>query len=186
MTDDSFIAAIRAAPDDEALRLVYADWLEERGDPRAEYLRLVAELAARAGSQRPSAELRARLRDLSETIGRDWREAVGGRFDLVLISVRPGQVVPTIAVLREMVGCGIPEAMRLVERPLPAVVLRGLLREDAEKRQEELEVGSHPLFRPARLPPGEKWCSVEIVRSGNRHTPVNRAEAAAAADRPRD
>lgn len=45
MTDDeAFIRAIVAAPADEAPRLIYADWLEERDDPRAAYLR--AEVAA--------------------------------------------------------------------------------------------------------------------------------------------
>jgi uncharacterized protein (TIGR02996 family) len=40
MTDDAaFRNAILAAPDDDAPRLVYADWLEERGDPRAEFVR---------------------------------------------------------------------------------------------------------------------------------------------------
>jgi uncharacterized protein (TIGR02996 family) len=37
--DADFIEAILAAPDDEDLRLIYADWLEERGDPRNPYLR---------------------------------------------------------------------------------------------------------------------------------------------------
>jgi uncharacterized protein (TIGR02996 family) len=36
--DEAFIRAIVAAPGDDAPRLVYADWLEERGDPRGAYL----------------------------------------------------------------------------------------------------------------------------------------------------
>ena len=32
--EDAFLQAIRTAPDDDAPRLLYADWLEERGDPR--------------------------------------------------------------------------------------------------------------------------------------------------------
>ena len=35
---DEYLAAIRAAPDDDAPRLVYADWLLERGDPRGEFI----------------------------------------------------------------------------------------------------------------------------------------------------
>lgn len=39
-----FWAAIRANPDDDTPRLVYADWLEEHGDePRAEFIRLQIE-----------------------------------------------------------------------------------------------------------------------------------------------
>ena len=36
----AFFAAIREAGDDTTPRLVFADWLEERGDPRAELVRL--------------------------------------------------------------------------------------------------------------------------------------------------
>src|SRR5262249_2791077 len=35
LNDDTFIQAILADPQEEANWLVYADWLEERGDPRA-------------------------------------------------------------------------------------------------------------------------------------------------------
>src|SRR5438874_7799921 len=40
MNESTFLAAILAAPHDWAPRLVFADWLEERGDPRGEMLRL--------------------------------------------------------------------------------------------------------------------------------------------------
>jgi uncharacterized protein (TIGR02996 family) len=44
MDDPAFLAAITAAPQDAALRLVYADWLEEQGDPRAELVRIEEEM----------------------------------------------------------------------------------------------------------------------------------------------
>jgi len=37
-----FIAALLADPDERTVHLVYADWLDERDDPRGEYLRLLA------------------------------------------------------------------------------------------------------------------------------------------------
>src|SRR5215471_44563 len=40
LNDDTFIAAILADPQEEANWLVYADWLEERGDPRAALYRM--------------------------------------------------------------------------------------------------------------------------------------------------
>jgi uncharacterized protein (TIGR02996 family) len=41
MRDEAaFLEAIREDPNDDAARLVYADWLEEQGDSRCEYLRL--------------------------------------------------------------------------------------------------------------------------------------------------
>jgi uncharacterized protein (TIGR02996 family) len=39
----AFLAAIRENPRDDAPLLVYADWLDEQGDPRAAYLRTQAE-----------------------------------------------------------------------------------------------------------------------------------------------
>jgi uncharacterized protein (TIGR02996 family) len=45
MTDADFIRTIQEDPADDTARLVYADWLEERGDVRAEYLRAELELA---------------------------------------------------------------------------------------------------------------------------------------------
>jgi uncharacterized protein (TIGR02996 family) len=43
--DDAFLAGIAAAPADPLPRLVYADWLDDRGDPRAELVRLEIALA---------------------------------------------------------------------------------------------------------------------------------------------
>jgi uncharacterized protein (TIGR02996 family) len=47
MSDETaLLAAIRAAPADDAPRLVYADWLDEHGRPeRAEFIRVQCELA---------------------------------------------------------------------------------------------------------------------------------------------
>lgn len=36
---------VLSAPDDDVPRLIYADWLEERGDPRGEFIRVQCELA---------------------------------------------------------------------------------------------------------------------------------------------
>jgi uncharacterized protein (TIGR02996 family) len=44
VTEDELVAAIEASPDDSAQRAVYADWLEQRGDPRAELVRIEDEL----------------------------------------------------------------------------------------------------------------------------------------------
>jgi uncharacterized protein (TIGR02996 family) len=61
MTDaDRFLATIIATPDDDAPRLVFADWLEEHGDAdRAEFIRLQI-----AVSREPSAEPRRRADEL--------------------------------------------------------------------------------------------------------------------------
>jgi uncharacterized protein (TIGR02996 family) len=38
--EGAFLRSAHAAPEDSAPRLVYADWLEERGDPRSDVIRL--------------------------------------------------------------------------------------------------------------------------------------------------
>ena len=47
MTDheDAFLRAVLDAPGDDAPRLIYADWLTERGDPRGEFIRVQCVLA---------------------------------------------------------------------------------------------------------------------------------------------
>ena len=45
MADDKgFLKAIKAQPCDGALRLIYADWLEDQADPRAELVRVEEEM----------------------------------------------------------------------------------------------------------------------------------------------
>lgn len=47
-TETDFLAAIHAEPDDATHKLVFADWLEERSDPRAACLRTLVEWQQRA------------------------------------------------------------------------------------------------------------------------------------------
>jgi uncharacterized protein (TIGR02996 family) len=73
MNDETaFIEAILADPEDEAPRLIYADWLEERGDPRGEFLRVENELANLAPGDGRGPNLRARLQQLRQGIGEEW------------------------------------------------------------------------------------------------------------------
>jgi uncharacterized protein (TIGR02996 family) len=71
--DDGFVGAILTDPSDEAVQLVYADWLDERGDPRGEFLRLRAEWnRGWAGSRQPPAELASRMEELRAAIDPVW------------------------------------------------------------------------------------------------------------------
>lgn len=45
ITEEAFLRAIREDPAEDAPRLVYADWLDEQGDPRAELIRFQVQLA---------------------------------------------------------------------------------------------------------------------------------------------
>ena len=67
--DQAFLRAIADAPYDRAPRLVYADWLDERGDPRGEYLRLDDQLS----------QARGRLEQLQTQLDPAWLTAVRRR-----------------------------------------------------------------------------------------------------------
>ena len=72
MDDSSFLAAIAADPSNNELRLVYADWLEEQGDRRAEYLRMEVEFDQRIGRTPAARRLRNRLFTLRFAMEPGW------------------------------------------------------------------------------------------------------------------
>jgi uncharacterized protein (TIGR02996 family) len=72
MEEEAFLRAIAANPVDDGTRLVYADWLEERGDPRAEYIRLRLRLREPRGRKR----VWARRCELEAVIDGAWRRQV--------------------------------------------------------------------------------------------------------------
>jgi uncharacterized protein (TIGR02996 family) len=73
LTDDdrAFIRAILADPSDDAPRLVYADWLDERGDVRGRFLRLEVELAGLLNLP-TGPEAIGELRNLAREIDPKW------------------------------------------------------------------------------------------------------------------
>jgi uncharacterized protein (TIGR02996 family) len=82
--ETALLSAILAAPDDDVPRLVYADYLEDRGDgPRAAFVRLQCEHARRLANSEPVTD------DLIDTIRRlrplvaiadDWLVPAGGHM----------------------------------------------------------------------------------------------------------
>ena len=75
--DEAFLSEIQKSPYDDTPRFVYADWLEERGDPRAEYLRLECEIAALQKGDALFKELQPRLHELRQNLDVRWIAAVG-------------------------------------------------------------------------------------------------------------
>jgi uncharacterized protein (TIGR02996 family) len=66
VTDDQLLAAIVESPDDDGPRLAYAARLDERGDPRGEFIRIQCAIA------RGESNLVPRERALVEAHGRAW------------------------------------------------------------------------------------------------------------------
>lgn len=79
MTDPiqiAFLDSIAREPDDDTTRLIYADWLTDRGDPRGDFIRIQCELATLDDwdPRRPLLEWQARaLLDQNES---EWRRGL--------------------------------------------------------------------------------------------------------------
>jgi uncharacterized protein (TIGR02996 family) len=88
MSDEAaLLAAIRANPEEDTPRLMYADWLEEQGGAsntdRAEYIRLEIDIA-RAESSDPGADLAAERKRARQLCARhDWFPEFIGRKNLL-------------------------------------------------------------------------------------------------------
>jgi uncharacterized protein (TIGR02996 family) len=69
----AFLRAIADHPDDDLPRLIYADWLDEHGDPaRAEFIRVQCELAGPPVAESRRSDLLARERELLKAHGQEW------------------------------------------------------------------------------------------------------------------
>jgi uncharacterized protein (TIGR02996 family) len=70
---DAFLSDIIANPDDDTPRLVYADWLDENGDPeRARFIRVQCRLAAMGQYDPERDELEDEQAALLATNGKKW------------------------------------------------------------------------------------------------------------------
>jgi len=76
-------------PDEDGPRLIYADWLEDRGNPRAEFIRIQYELARLDKEARPKGLVR-REQVLFEERRSDWLGQLG--LPLMWYSFRRGFV----------------------------------------------------------------------------------------------
>src|SRR4051812_42610458 len=74
--EDDLLRAIRDNPEDDSLRLVYADWLEEHGGPagleRAEFIRVQCELERLPADEPRRAELERRQDALLADHEAEW------------------------------------------------------------------------------------------------------------------
>lgn len=87
----SFLGEIETDLDDNTARLIYADWLQERGDVRGEYLRTEVALASGGGEIKDLEAAVVRIEQLKSEIDSDWlalvsRSAIEGCYKSYLES----------------------------------------------------------------------------------------------------
>jgi uncharacterized protein (TIGR02996 family) len=108
--DESFLRTLLADPGDRVSRLVYADWLDDRADPRAEFLRIEARLAGLPREDATYPELRRRMLQLQSALPRWWLAAVGGLratsegADDRIVGARAAEVARTSATRTDAAG----------------------------------------------------------------------------------
>ena len=123
----ALLDAIYAAPDDDAPRIVYADWLGERGDVRGEFITLQL---ARGDGDEPSTREKALLHEH----GRTWAGPLGALFRSHVfergffagggIEVKDFRLLaadPASRILRHLAYSGTPEALFELLEMLPAL-----------------------------------------------------------------
>jgi uncharacterized protein (TIGR02996 family) len=131
-TGEAMLARIYERPDDDQLRLVYADWLLERGDPRGE---LIALQFRRARADVLSTDEQRREGELLRRHRREWLGAIApvvesrsvrferGFVDACLFTgwnrywVEEALPSPAWSTLRELTAIGEPWASRLLAQP---------------------------------------------------------------------
>jgi uncharacterized protein (TIGR02996 family) len=78
---DAFLRDILAHPDDDAPRLIFADWLEEQGDPnsvaRAEFIRVQCALAGGQLPEQQRVELVRREQQILDEWDEEWVRPIG-------------------------------------------------------------------------------------------------------------
>ncbi|HKB01758.1 MAG TPA: TIGR02996 domain-containing protein [Gemmataceae bacterium] len=74
----AFLDRVSADPDDDAPRLIFADWLDERGDPRGEFIRVQVALARLPADDPRAAGLKDREAILLARYHAHWSEPLKG------------------------------------------------------------------------------------------------------------
>lgn len=127
--EEPFLREISAHPDDDHPRLVFADWLEEQGDPRAEFIRVQCALAAAS----PDSAERATLEAVDRQLVAELRPAMLARLQpLGVRDVRFSRGFVEKALVQ---GNGLIGRTALLYQEAPALrglMLRGWLRPQAE------------------------------------------------------
>lgn len=100
MLEDAFLQAMQKTPEDASLRLVFADWLEERGDPRAELIRLLHTLT-QAVDVPHRQEQENRLRELVASgvkpVGPFFTNTIGMKFAWIPAGTYFNQMKPVVS-----------------------------------------------------------------------------------------
>ena len=95
--EEAFLQAIHANITDPTPWQMYADWLEERGDPRGEFIRVQCQLAHMPRGASPWQRLWQRERQLYKEHGARWAGPIAGRGQRGALPFRLGLLRPELS-----------------------------------------------------------------------------------------
>lgn len=141
MSDDAaFLETIQATPDDDAPRLVYADWLEEHNClAKAEYLRIVHSLTILPDESAERARLVKRLLKVVGKLDEKWRLAAGRRFDVIMEGWLGSAMFVVMKAVSWLTGARSLGVMEPNDAAQTITLRRGILRDDAESYANEMD-----------------------------------------------
>src|SRR4051794_7578631 len=70
--EESFLCAIASNPGDDAQWLLFANWFEDKGDPRSEFLRLAIQLRRATRDSKRIRQARERLQQVRAMLDPSW------------------------------------------------------------------------------------------------------------------
>jgi len=131
MNDADFLRHLSETPADDTLRLAYADWLEDQGDPRARFLRRELEIVRRATARHlyavgdfiPFADWNR----LAEPHPQAWVAEVATPCNLWLLKIPRSKHQTVVGPLRDSLKLDLMQTIRrLLELPCQAVLQASL------------------------------------------------------------
>jgi uncharacterized protein (TIGR02996 family) len=158
---DGFVQSICADPDNESQRLIYADWLEERGDPRGQFLRLELHIIKGLSVARAEYHLpHMRFHELAWSIDLAWLAKVN-RVSLLVCRLRGDPSQPDDPLAGEVeLGNGHRKRVAIAYSGSPHDHLElRVTRADGESLQRRKYKGGStlPVGGRRRLAPGERF-----------------------------
>jgi uncharacterized protein (TIGR02996 family) len=140
--DEAFLQAIATTPDDDSPRLIYADWLDERGDQRARYLRILLLATDRIRNGSTWEDLKPTFQSACDDVNAEWHDRVGPWFKVMLDSVEPERLIDTVLAIRSGTRLGLTEIKGILDEAKlygTAAVSKHLTLDAAERLRETME-----------------------------------------------
>src|SRR5262245_3603199 len=173
-----FLRAIREEPDDDTPRLIYADWLEENGDPdRAEFIRTQIELEELPEENPLHRSQQSRVRQLLTRHRSAWLGPLEGQLEdwqfrrgfLASIKVRPRTLLTLCCELDERTpGCHVKLHGGFGDRAVQDLAecpnlgwLTGLQIESFHVRYDGIEALAHSPHLSRLTELNLRWCPLE-------------------------